>query len=356
MSIFKVGLIGCGVISNTYLQNSLRFNNFDVVLCADQDNSRAVDTAKQYDIQATSIDELVNNDSIHLILNLTPPEAHKQINIMALRSGKHVYSEKPFALNLHDAEEIMNLAKSKGLHVGSAPDSFLGEAHQTAKKIIRDNIIGRITAGTASLMNFCGYTSDHPGLGFFFKKGGGPLFDMGPYYILSMVDLLGPVKRVAAMGKRTFDSRMCKRGLNKGKNYPVDVDTHFSCIIEFCNSTIVTYNTSFDVWGHHNPRIELFGTKGSIQLPEPSNFDGDIKLLKAPGCEWKTISTTNACENIPRGLGLSEMIDAICNNRQPKCSAKFASYVLEIMCALEASANSGTFINIEKAPPDNILE
>lgn len=348
MSGLKVGLVGCGVISDVYLRSAAEFDNFTIVVCSDLNSELAETRARQYHIKAVGLDELLKSADIQLILNLTPPAAHKQINLRALAAGMHVYSEKPFALSVEDAEETLVLANKLGLHVGSAPDSFLGQAHQTAKKIIEDGLIGRITAGSASLLNFCGYRSDHPGLGFFFQPGGGPLLDMGPYYLASLVDLLGPVKRVAAVGKRTFDKRVCHEGLNAGKSYPVGVDTHISSLLEFFDGTLITYSTSFDIWAHHMPRIELYGTNGSIRLPEPSGFGGEVTFIQIPGGEWKTADPVPGCAKILRGLGLSEMIDAINNNRIPKCSGAFAAYIIKIMCALNESAASGTFIDLDK--------
>ncbi len=342
----QVGLTGCGVISSVYLESCRQFGSFRITKCSDLNPALAKSQAEKFGIIAVTPDELLADPDINIILNLTPPKAHKTVNLRALESGKHVYSEKPFALNLEDADEILEMAEKLNLQVASAPDSFLGGAHQTAKSLIEAGEIGQPHSGTASIMHLCGYRLDHPNAEFFFKKGGGPLFDMGPYYISALVDLLGPVSQVACMGNRASSKRICAAGINRGEKWPVEVDTHKSCLLKFASGPVINFNASFDVWSHHNPRIEIYGTGGCIQLPEPSAFGGPVKLIKNGMKEWQTVKSRFGFHKITRGLGLADMVQAINSGNEPECSAKFARHVLKVLCLLDKSSETSEFINI----------
>ena len=344
----RVGLIGCGVISEEYLSSSLQFDEFSIVKCADRNPERAARRGAAYNIPAATPDEVFADPDIDLVLNLTPPQAHKDVNLAALNAGKHVYSEKPFALNLADADIILEAAAARGLVVASAPDSFLGATQRKARELVRDGVIGEVFGGAASIMWRVGDHSDHPNIASFFRQGAGPLFDMGPYYITALVNLLGPVKRVGAMGRKLAPLRRCLTGKSAGKEFPVEINTHTQGLLEFDAGAIVSLNASFDVWRHQNPRVELYGSSGTLMLPEPSGFGGDMRLFKPGSEDWEVIPPEGEFQRTTRGLGLAELARALAERRPPRCSGMLARHVLAVMCALEESAASSVFVTMPK--------
>lgn len=317
-----------------------------ISVCADIKKEAAESCAKTFNLQAMLIDELLADPTIDTVLNLTTPQSHVAVNLSALKAGKHIYCEKPFGLNREGGLHVLELAKEKNLRVGCAPDTFLGGGHQTCRKLIDDGIIGRVVAGTAFMLCH-GHESWHPAPAFYYQKGGGPLFDMGPYYLTALVNLLGPAKRVSALSTRSTDLRKGIK-VNIGKTFPVEVDTHVNALVEFSSGAQITLITSFDVWKHSNlTDIELHGTGGSLHVPNPNAFNGDIRFFKAGlSADWAPADNTFIYNDNMRGIGLADMAAAQSVGRPHRCSGKLAFHVLDIMCAIVKSAAEGRCVTL----------
>jgi len=341
----KIGLIGCGTISQAYLNAVKKFQFIEISSCADINPTAAQDKSSEFNIKFSSVDELLEDSEIEMVLNLTTPQAHVEINAKALNAGKNVYCEKPLAVIREDGSRIVKLAKQKGLMLGSAPDTFLGGGHQTARKLIDDGAIGRPVAGTAFMMCH-GHESWHPNPAFYYLRGGGPLLDMGPYYLTTLVNLLGPVKCVSAFAKRSFEERVATTKERNGERLPVEVPTHVAGTLEFHNGAIITMVTSFDVWKHSNHFIEIHGSNGSIQIPDPNDFNGPVRVSNGGG-DWQEVPLTHKYTSNMRGIGLADMARAITNNRINRCNGELAYHILDVMHAFYDSADNGTHIEVK---------
>ena len=347
--MLKAGLIGCGNISGAYLRNKDVFSHLRVVKCASRRDESARAAAERFGLQAVSVDALLRDPEIDVILNLTTPDVHTEIDLRALESGKHIYSEKPFAITREDGRTVLRLASEKGLRVGCAPDTFLGGGHQTCRKIIDGGAVGRITGGCA-VMAYRGPESWHPNSGFYYKRGGGPLMDMGPYYISALVNLLGPVKLVAGFGSRAVDLRL-GRDANLGKTYPVEVDTHIAAVLEFASGTVINLTMSFDVFrlsAQMQNCIELWGLDGAIHTPDPNMFSGEVRFAKAgSGSEWETAENPFLYNDNMRLIGLADMAAGIELGRPHRCSGELAYHVTDVMCSILESAEKRQVISVE---------
>ena len=355
--VFKVGLIGCSHIAETYFRAHKYFKNFKIIKCADVKEKAAKKCAKIYKIKAVSVNNLLKDKQVEIILNLTPPKVHYQIAKKSLLNGKHVYSEKPLAINLKDGKELLKLSKKKKLYLGNAPDTFLGGGNQKSKELLEGKSIGKVNLGNA-IFAFPGVQSYHPDPEpWFAKKEGGPVIDMGPYYLTALVNLLGPaieVKAASLMKGSRF--RTIGIGPKKGKRIKVDCPTTYFTTIIFENGSIIRLTLSFDVIAHQRNHIELYGTKGSMIVPDPNMFGGPVSVSKELGSIWvnhsveeKPLGKTNienhsgrineaAKQSNYRGIGLSEMIDAIENKREHRCNGELALHVLDIIeCAMISS-------------------
>ncbi len=337
----NIGLIGCGNISHAYLKNGKTFKQTTLRACADARPEAAKACAETYGLKAMSVDELLADPSIDAILNLTTPQSHVAINHRAIEAGKHVHCEKPFGLDREGGRRVIEAAKAKGLRVGCAPDTFLGGGHQTCRKLIDQGLIGRVVSGTAFMLCH-GHESWHPAPAFYYQKGGGPLFDMGPYYLTALVNLLGPVARVSAFTNRSTDLRQGLKA-NEGKTFPVEIDTHVSALLEFASGAIITLITSFDVWKHSNLKdIELHGTEGSLHIPDPNAFNGDIRFFKAGlSADWAPADNPFIYNDNMRGIGLADLAAGVAKGRPHRCSGDLAFHVLDIMCGICESAAEG---------------
>lgn len=348
--MLKVGLIGCGNISGAYLNNATLFaKQIKFVACADLNEEAALKCGEKYGIAVMNVDELLADKEIDIILNLTTPQAHAEINLKALKANKHVYCEKPFALTCESGLEVIKLAKEKNLRTGCAPDTFLGGAHQTCRKLIDDNLIGKVIAGTAFMMCH-GHESWHPSPAFYYLNGGGPLFDMGPYYLTALINILGPVKKVNAMSTRSTNERQGLK-VNENKTFPVEIDTHISATLEFEQGAIITLITTFDVWKHSSYcDIELHGTTGSIHEADPNCFSGDIRFFKSGlSADWSKIDNQFTYNDNSRGIGLADMAAAIEENRPHRASGELAYHVLDVMESIVNSAKSGKTLSINSS-------
>ena len=343
----KVGVVGCGMISKAYFESAKEFKILDIVACADINMSAAEKKADEYNLKALSVDEIMADKEIEIILNLTIPGVHAEVAVKALESGKHVYGEKPLAVSREDGRKILDTAKAAGLLVGSAPDTFLGGGIQTCRKLIDENWIGEAVAGTAFMMSH-GPESWHDNPGFYYQQGGGPMFDMGPYFLTALIYLLGPVKRVGALCSATFKERIATSETNLGKIYPVEVPTHYSGILEFHNGAVINMVMSFDVWGHGNSRsIELYGTEGSLKVPNPNTFGGPVSIMTANMSEWMDCPLSHAYTDKKRGIGLADMAYAIRSGRKHRCNGDLAFHVLDIMCTFEEASKAGKLLDVQ---------
>ena len=356
----RAGLIGCGNISSAYLRNKDVFRHLCVVKCASRRDESARAAAEQFGLQAVSVDELLRDPEINIILNLTTPDAHTEINLRALEAGKHVYAEKPFSISREDGRKVLRLASEKGLRVGCAPDTFLGGGQQTCRKLIDGGIVGRITGGCAVMANR-GPESWHPNSGFYYKKGGGPLMDMGPYYLTALVNLLGPVKRVAGFSACATDLRRGS-GNNEGKTYPVEVDTHIAAVLEFVSGPVINLTMSFDVC-RLSPQmencIELWGLDGAVHTPDPNMFSGEVRFAKAgQAYEWETADNPFVYNDNMRLIGLADMAAGIELGRPHRCSGELAYHVTDVMCSILESSEKGQYVTLESTcgRPAPILE
>ena len=360
MNNFRVGLIGCGVISDIYLQTCQKFEILDVVACASLDIEQSKSKAEKYNIpRVCSPEEIIRDAEIDCVLNLTIPASHAQISLAALEAGKHVYSEKPFVTHLEEGEKILALAESKKLQVANAPDTFLGGRLQTCRKLIEEGVIGKPT-GVTAFVGTHGVERHHPNPDFYYQPGGGPLFDLGPYYLTAMISLLGPVKKVCGLSRRTFEQRMIESQPRYGEFIKVEVDTHICGMLEFNTGVIASITASFDIWDSETPRLEIYGEKGTICIPDPDPvhgpnlFEGDVWFRTRETARWtykprvKGLDNWEIAENChgfnedTRGLGLVDLAYAVKNQRPARASGEMAFHVFEIMSGILNSSNTGT--------------
>lgn len=357
----KIGVVGCGMISDIYIANIQKkfFMIADVYGCADKQIDRARQQAKKYRIKAMSVEELLADKNVEIILNLTIPAVHADISEKALMNGKNVYSEKPLAVSVEDAKELVLLAKQTGLHIGCAPDTFLGGGLQTVKKLLNDTQIGKPIFCNA-LMLSRGPESFHSHPEFLYQQGGGPLFDMGPYYVTAMVALFGAVRRVAGMTKRTYEKRTITGSVRHGEQFPCEVDTHISSLLEFENDITVNLTLSWDMnfpyWEAKLPLMEIFGEKGQIIAPDPNMFGGissnpfeetgKTVLIRRGAGEFEEYPLEFGYTDNARGVGLADMAYAIRNGTQQRASGELALHVLEVLTGILTSSKENRFVDI----------
>jgi predicted dehydrogenase len=342
-----IGIIGCGAISNIYLTNLTKvFRNTTVVACADILPERSEEKAAKYGVKACSVDELLKNPDIEIVVNLTIPKAHYEVCDAALSHGKHVYVEKPLCLTREEGKKLIRKAEEKNLLIGSAPDTFLGAGIQTCRKLIDDGWIGEPVAATAFMLCH-GHESWHPDPEFYYMQGGGPMFDMGPYYLTALINLIGPVKKVTGLTNITFPQRTITSEKKYGKVIDVEVPTHVAGLMEFSNGAIGTIITSFDVWASQLPRIEIYGSEGTLIVPDPNKFGGPVHIKRKDHKEFHQIPLTHPYEENSRGLGVADMVRALESNQPHRANGELAYHVLDIMHAFHDSANTGRHVNIE---------
>lgn len=347
MKPVSVGIIGCGNISDIYFKAGKRFENIEITACADLLKERAEAKAKQHGVaKAVSVKQLLADPSIEIVVNLTVPKAHAEVAVAALEAGKHVYGEKPLALKREQGEAMLELAKKKGLLVGCAPDTFLGAAGQTARKALDDGWIGAPVAATA-FMQCHGHESWHPDPEFYYEAGGGPMFDMGPYYLTMLVHLLGPVKGVAGLARVTFPERLITSEKKYGQRVQVETPTHVAGTLEFGCGAIAAMVTSFDVWRASLPPLEIHGTDGSMQVPDPNCFGGAVRVFRPGAEDWKELPHSHIYADNSRGLGVADMAAAIRTGRPHRASGTLAFHVLDTMQAFLDSSDKGRHVTLK---------
>jgi len=347
MAKTKIGVIGCGNISGTYLKVAQRLRNLEVAACADIDLSRAEAKAQEFGVPAAcSVKELLKRADIEIVVNLTIPKAHAEVSLAALESGKHAYGEKPLAVTREDGKRILEAAKARNLRVGSAPDTFLGAGIQTCRKLLDDGWIGEPIGATAFFMSH-GPESWHPDPEFVYQKGAGPLFDMGPYYLTALVCLLGPVRRVSSSARITFPERMITSQPKFGKMMKVETPTHIAGVLDFERGPIATLVTSFDVWAHEAPRLEVYGTTGSLSVPDPNTFGGPVRIKRAGAQQWSEVPLAFGYAENSRGLGVADMANALRSGRPHRAGGELAFHVLDVMHALLEASEGGRAVAMQ---------
>lgn len=342
----KVGLIGCGSISEAYFAGCKRYDILQLTACADLDFARAQAKAEKHGVRACTVDDLLADPEIEIVINLTIPQAHAPLNERILRAGKHAYVEKPFALDAAQSRRVIALAKKRRLLVGSAPDTFLGGGIQTARQLLDDGVIGKPVAATA-MMTCPGHESWHPAPEFYYKKGGGPMFDMGPYYVTALVNLLGPVRRVSGTTRKSFPDRLITSQPLAGKRVKVEVPTHYSGTMDFASGTVATIIMSFDTWPvPDQPCIVIYGSEGTMIVPDPNRFDGPVKVRRAKEANFTEMPHTHSDERL-RGTGVADMAYSILRRkRRHRCSGELAHHVVEVMSAFEKASTAGRYVKL----------
>lgn len=340
-----IGIIGCGNISSAYLKAMAAFPILDIRGLSDLNEDLAAQRASEFGLTARSIADLLNDPEIEIIVNLTVPKAHVAVAMQALEAGKHTYSEKPLGINFAEGKSLYETAKSRGLRIGAAPDTFLGGSHQTARAIIDSGVLGLPVGGTATFM--CpGHERWHPNPDFYYEIGGGPMLDMGPYYITDLVNLLGPVAKVAGFAFAPRSERLITSEPRNGQTIPVYVPTHVAGAMAFRTGAIVQIGMSFDVAGHRHVPLEIYGTEGTLIVPDPNHFGGQVELLKKGGSFEHQETSAPYADGNHRSIGVADMAHAIRSDRPHRANGELALHVLEVMEAFQRASDTGTTIEM----------
>ena len=343
----KVGIIGCGNISGIYCQAGTKLHNIEITACADLDFTRAKTKAEEFHIpRALPVKELLKESEIEIVVNLTVPAAHAEVARAVLKAGKSVYNEKPLATTREDGRALLKLAAQSKLRIGCAPDTFLGGGLQTCRKLIDDGWIGKPVAA-AAFMQHHGPDAWHPNPEFFYKAGGGPMFDLGPYYLTALTSILGPVARVCGSAQASFPERLLTSAQRYGEKIPVEVPTHIAGVLDFASGVVGTIITSFDVWSHRLPFLEIHGSEGTLSLPDPNTFGGPVMVRRAGTKEWSEVPFTHGYVENSRGIGLADMAAAIRSKRPHRANAEMAYHVLDIMQAIHDASSQGKYVHLK---------
>jgi predicted dehydrogenase len=352
-----IGIIGCGNISSAYLRLAPLFKGLQVRGVADLNRAAAQAQAAAFGTKAYSVAALLARDDIDVVINLTIPAAHYAVTRRILLAGKHAYSEKPLVLTLDQGEKLRALAEARGLHVGCAPDTFLGAAHQQAREIIDSGAIGQITTGNAAIQGH-GPESWHPNPGFFYLPGAGPIMDMGPYYIANLIHLLGPVARVGALTNSATPTRVIGSGDLQGQEVPVKTPSNIQALLEFHSGATIAFSASWDVWHHKRNHFELYGTKGTLYVPDPNFFGGALQMAGMDGEvqdvePWPHpfgVINDVSHQGDPlanyRTAGLADMVDAIATGRDHRCSLARTLHGVDVMTSILKSGRTGRFVTL----------
>jgi predicted dehydrogenase len=356
MTRLGVGIIGCGNISTTYLRFAPLFRSLELKAVADINMDAARQRAAEYNLRAETVDDLLRAADVDVIVNLTVPAVHYEVTRKILLAGKHAYSEKPIVLSLDEGKHIRDLAAARGLRVGSAPDTFLGGAHQQARAAIDSGQIGRVIGGTCHVMSH-GMEHWHPNPDFFFLPGGGPILDLGPYYITNLIQLIGPVSRVTAMTGSAFATRTISNGARNGETVPVLTPTSIHAVMEFANGALVTLGASWDVWKHRHANMEIYGETGSLFVPDPNFFGGAVEhagadgaIAALPGWDHPFGISNQEGNGVPRAnyrcAGLADMATAIDEGRAHRCNGDLAVHAVDVMTGILTSGETRRFVEM----------
>ena len=357
MANLGIGIIGCGNISTSYLRLAPLFKGLEVRAVADVNMEAATARAEEFNVKAQSVDDLLANKDVDVVINLTIPDAHYAVTKCILEAGKHAYSEKPLVLTLEEGVTLRDLARAKGLAVGCAPDTFLGGAHQQARAALDEGRVGTITAGSAAVLNH-GMEHWHPNPDFFFLPGAGPMLDLGPYYVADLINFLGPVARVGALTSSAQAERVISNGPREGETVPVKTPTNIHALLEFHSGATITLSTSWDVWHHKRNHFELYGTEGTLYVPDPNFFGGTVEVADREG-NLTGLEAWDHPFGVPnqehpdreqlanyRTAGLADMVAALVEGRDPRCSLDRALHGVEVMTACLKSGETGQFVTL----------
>lgn len=353
MQPFPIALVGCGNISGQYLERAQQFPILNIAAVSDIDVGRATAQAEKFGVPKACTPEQVYADpSIELVVNLTIPAVHAEVSLQAIEAGKHVYSEKPLAATTQQAKRVLDAARKKDVRVGCAPDTFMGIGHQTVRHAIESGVIGRPVSALAFMLSR-GPEPWHPDPEFFYQPGGGPMLDMGPYYLTALVNLLGPIRRVCGMSGILQPDRVVGSGPKKGKKLAVETDDHVAGTVEFTSGAIATIVTSFAAQHVHPLKhIQVIGTEGTLVVPDPNHFDGDVLLFKDGFPDWQKLDYTH--DHPPgRSLGVADMAHAIRGGREHRASGELAFAVLSAMEGFVESSRTGRYceLTVDYAKP-----
>jgi predicted dehydrogenase len=349
MALQRIGIVGIGNISGIYLKNlhGMFKDRIKVSAVTDLIQERAAKAAADYPVRhIKTTEELLGSPDVDIVLNITQPPNHYQVALGAVKAGKHVYDEKPLCAEREEAAEVLKEAAAHKVRVGGAPDTFLGAGLQTCRKLIDDGWIGRPIAVTAFMLGH-GPENWHPDPEFFYKKGGGPMFDMGPYYVTALVNLLGPVERVSGSAQKSFPTRTITSEARYGKVVTVDIPTHIAGVLDFANGAVGTLITSFDVYKSTVPRIEIYGTEGTLRVPDPNTFGGPVYVSRFRSETWSEIPLLGDFSGNSRALGLTDMAEAITEGRPHRASGELAYHVLEVMHGIHDASASGHYYQLK---------
>jgi predicted dehydrogenase len=340
----RVGVVGCGIVAKVYVEGSTAFDSFDVVACADLDMENATAFAEVHGLKASTVDELIADPAIEVVLNLTPPAAHAPVMRAALEAGKHVYTEKPITTTVAEGRELLAEADRRGLRIGCAPDTFLGAAYEAARELIAQGAIGMPLAATATFL-VGGPDSWHPNADFFYRAGGGPMLDIAPYYLTAIASLLGPYRAALGLATTPTPERRFGVGPRAGEAFTVDVPTHAVAALQLESGALATVTVSFEAFGQYSSGLIVHGSGGSLELPDANAFGGAVRVRNGNG-EWKPVQYESAGLTETRGLGLDEMLGAIRDERPHRASGALGLHVLETALAALRSAEEGRTVEI----------
>ncbi|MDR3248802.1 MAG: Gfo/Idh/MocA family oxidoreductase [Treponema sp.] len=348
MALQRIGIVGVGNISGIYLKNlnGMFAKRVKVTAVTDLIEARAAKASADYGIpHIKKTEDLINSSDVDIILNITEPHNHYGVALAAVKAGKHVYDEKPLCAERAEAQELLKTAAANKLRVGGSPDTFLGAGIQTCRKLLDDGWIGRPVAAVAFMAGH-GPENWHPGPEFFYKKGAGPMFDMGPYYLTALVNLLGPIVRVSGSAKKSFDTRTITSEPLNGTVVTVDVPTHIAGVLDFASGAVGTIITSFDVYSHTLPKIEIYGSEGTLRVPDPNTFGGPVYVKRFREEEWSAIPLLRDFPENSRGMGITDMAEAIVEGRPHRASGEMAYHVLDVMHGVHDASATGKYYEV----------
>jgi len=355
-SPLRVGVIGVGKIAEQYFAEFPKLPNLALIAVADVDAERASAVAGAQGVEALSVDALLADDRIDAVLNLTIPAAHVEIGLRAIAAGKHVFAEKPLGLDTVEAAELLTAADAAGLRVGSAPDTVLGTGVQTARNLLDAGAIGTAVSAAAHWSS-PGHESWHPSPQFYYQPGGGPLFDMGPYYLTTLITMFGPVTAVAGAASASDRSRTIGTGPLQGTVLDVTVDTHVSAVLFHESGVSSTVTMSFDVWASRAPKIEIYGTAGTISVADPNRFSDPTEVWTTDAPAWTIAPASGGYADAGRGIGLADMARAIETGRPHRASGRLAFHVLETMEAVITAGRERRVVELTSTTdrPESVL-
>ena len=347
MTPVPVGVIGCGTIAPQYFRGCKRFPILEVVACADLDLDRARSRAAEFGVpRACSVDELLADPAIEVVVDLTNPAAHADVNLAILEAGKHVHTEKPLAAWRGDGGATVDAAARHGRRLSVAPDTLLGGGLQTCKQVVDEGRIGEPVAATALFGNH-GNESWHANPGFYYQPGGSPMLAMGVYYVSALAFLLGPITRVSGSTRISFPERtVTSESPLRGQKIPVNVPTHITGTMDFAQGAVATVVQSYDIWAHHMPLLEIHGSEGSLSVPDPNTFGGPVQLRLHDGDVWEDVPLTHD-DQVRRGVGAADLVSALVHDRPHRLSAELGYHVLDVMLAFDDSSRLGAHVHID---------